>query len=87
MSQPCKPPTSHGHDLDHPAVLAALQLIACASHPSSGTFHHPAARLGQTPSIFICRHDGPCQRLNLHFPMVFSMVFPWFFHGFSMAFP
>ena len=42
----------------------------CSSFVTSvlcdSAFHHPASRLGQTTSIFICRHDWPCTRRSVH---------------------
>ena len=36
------------------------------------TFHHPASRLGQTTSIFICRHDWPWQFRDVRWSMINS---------------
>ena len=58
---------------EHFPLFHPFSIFSSWNHALRGsTFHHPASRLGQTTSIFICRHDWPWQFRDVRWSMINS---------------
>ena len=58
---------------EHFPLFHPFSIFSSWNHALRGsTFHHPASRLGQTTSIFICRHDWPWQFRDVGWSMINS---------------